>query len=239
MMGLWTTGLGYCRRLNYSRNIVAAGQKYFKINLPSWFASSHLEVFLESLIALPPRLSTPCLSFSQPEKEGGERHSLRQALSAATLLSRSSWALASPPSCLTSSLAVWTLAVCDPQLLSLYSFEELGCCWQLTYKCLWYLLLLLEVVLHSMTSSAPPVPACPMCAQLCCLVTAAWTNQNFTWKIALTFIPLPRQRQWQGRHQSCKSIATLLILPGNHRGEANLSVCGYSILHGKIPACPA
>lgn len=37
----------------------------------------------------------------KPEEERGERHSLRQVLSAATLLPRSSWALASPPSCLT------------------------------------------------------------------------------------------------------------------------------------------
>lgn len=62
-----------------------------------------------------------------------------------------------------------------------------------------------------MDSSAPPVSASLLFAQLCCLFSAAWTTQNFTWKFALIFIPLPRQRQWQERHQSCKFITTLLI----------------------------
>lgn len=62
----------------------------------------------------------------KPERERGERHSLRQVLSAATLLPRGSWALASPPGWLTSSLVAWTLAAGDPWSLSLCSFEGTG-----------------------------------------------------------------------------------------------------------------
>lgn len=126
-LGFQQTGLGYCRRLKYWRNIVAAGT--------FWNKSAQLICKFSSL-----NISWKCHSSSteaehplsfrhfppKPEKEGGERRSLRQVLSAATLLPRSSWALASPPGWLTSSLVVWALAVGDARSLPLCSFEGTG-----------------------------------------------------------------------------------------------------------------
>lgn len=113
---------------------------------------------------------------------------------------------------------MWTLAAGDPQSLSLSSFEETADGWATSahgaFCCFWK------------WWSTAWVSVWPLFAQLCCLVTTAWWLQQTKIspeKLLLYSFHLQRQE----RHQSCKFITTLLILPGNHRGGANLCLWAF------------
>lgn len=145
-LGFEQTGLGFCRRLNYSRNTVGAGQEHIKTaQLICKFSSLNISWKCHSSAT---ETEHP-LSFShflpKPERGRGKGTASAklclQPLPCPEILSSCQFSKLpyQPPGRVNLQLVI--LSHCPSVPL-----KDLGCCRWLSYRCSWYLLLLLGAV---------------------------------------------------------------------------------------------